>query len=310
MSMKGLQLSEQYFYQFGLPLFEKECRELLPLMAIGLVGDGSDCFGYDDEFSRDHDWGPAFCIWLNSGDVKTHGERIQALYDSLPKHFNGFDARLISSYGEDRVGVLEIESFYRRYLGPSGLPKSLKQWLILPENGLATAVNGKVFIDQAGQFSAIRKALQGYYPEDVRIKKIAARCMTAGQAGQYNYPRSTKRKEPYAAAQAEMKFIETALSLIFLLNKRYVPFYKWAHRAVKDLPVLGKYSFDAITDLMKTAGSSEKERLMEQFSLQIISALQAAGLTEGTSDFLPDHGPLVQAHIQDPEIRSYSVLIG
>ncbi len=308
--MKGLDLCEHYFNECGLPLFERECHELIPKMAFGLVGDGSDCFGFDDIFSRDHDWGPAFCIWLNSDDMQSYGPVLQKLYDSLPKEFKGFETRMTSRYGEGRVGVLDINNFYRRYLGTAGLPQNLKQWLIAPENALATAVNGRVFLDRAGLFSDIRQGLLNYYPEDVRLKKIAARCMTVGQAGQYNYPRCVKRSELYAAAQAEMKFLESALSLVFLLNKRYLPFYKWAHRAVQDLPILGHYSYECINKLMQTKEVTEKEQIIELFSLEIITALHELGMSESDSDFLPDHGPQVQARIEDQEMRNFSVLVG
>lgn len=308
--MKGLDLSENFYNEYGLPLFTRECPELLSKMAIGLVGDGSDCFGFDDIHSRDHDWGPAFCIWLGRSDMQSYGPYLQQLYTRLPESYNGFEARITSRYGEGRVGVLEIGAFYRRYLGSPGIPESLKQWLIVPENALATAVNGRVFHDQSGQFSAIRESLLNYYPEDVRLKKIAARCMAAGQAGQYNYPRCVKRSELYAAAQSEMKFLESALSLVFLLNQRYLPFYKWAHHAVHELPILGQYSYNSINTLMQTEDVEEKGQIIEHFSLAIINTLQELGMSESDSDFLPDHGPQVQAKIEDKEIRSYNILVG
>ena len=33
-------------------------------IAVGMVGEGSDCFGYDDSISMDHDYGIGFCMWI------------------------------------------------------------------------------------------------------------------------------------------------------------------------------------------------------------------------------------------------------
>lgn len=52
-----------------------------------------------------------------------------------------------------------------------GAPQTLRQWPAIPENSLATAVNDEVFHDPAEKFTAIRKTLIEYHPEDVRLKK-------------------------------------------------------------------------------------------------------------------------------------------
>lgn len=308
--MKGLELSERYFKECGLPQLKKEFGELLPRMAIGLVGDGSECFGFDDTISRDHDWGPGFCIWLDIDDLQTFGAAVQQLYDTLPTSFQGYDSRLTSQYGAGRVGVLGLDQFYQRFLGANVPPITLKQWLVIPENALATAVNGKVFHDPHGKFSGVRAALKNFYPEDVRLKKIAARCMAAGQSGQYNFSRCLKRNEMYAVKQSEMKFLESLLSLVFLLNKKYLPFYKWAHRAVKTLPILGNTVYESIDMLMLTEDYTIREEIIEKLSSEVIHLLREFELSDHQSDFLPDHGPVVQAKIESPDIRGLSVMMG
>ena len=71
--MNGLELSRLYYQQLGRPMLEEKFGEYLPRIAAGLAGEGSECFGFDDDISRDHDFGPGFCIWLNKEDFDKIG---------------------------------------------------------------------------------------------------------------------------------------------------------------------------------------------------------------------------------------------
>jgi hypothetical protein len=313
--LKGLELCESYFSAFGLPMIAEKFPEHKNRIAAGLVGDGSECFGFDDELSQDHDWGPAFCLWLNQEDYKSIGMDLQKEYQRLPDQYLGFK-RLESQWGGGRTGVFEIGQFYKKFIVFDHIPSNLTEWRIIPEEYLATATNGKVFFDNSGEFTAFRNKLKAFYPEDIRLKKIASRCMTLAQYGQYNYPRIIKRREFVAAYYAESQFINHVISMVYLLNREYKPFYKWMHRDVLRLPILGSTVHDLVYKLV--AGSEgnagdqmyrNRIQLMEEASQLIISELKRQGLSDSESDFLLDHGPVVQSRIQDPQIRSLNVWV-
>lgn len=283
-------------------------------IAAGLVGEGSECFGFDDEISRDHDWGPSFCLWLTREDHEAIGASLQNDVENLPREFSGIEARKDSFWGRGRTGVFEIGEFYRRFLGFDQVPGSLKEWRAIPEGNLAVATNGRVFMDPAGKFSEFRERLKEFYPEDIRLKKIASRCMSMAQSGQYNYLRCARRGEYLAAEYAKSQFAADAISMVFLLNRQYRPFYKWMHRAMKTLPVLGNTVFELLSRLFdanepgaEKLKHERKYNLIEQVCHCVIHELQREGMSNSTSDFLLDHGPQVQLKIADPMIGKIPV---
>ena len=138
--------------------------------------------------------------------------------------------------------------------------------------------------------------------------------MIMAQSGQYNFRRCVRRCEFVAAQCAETEFINTAVSMVFLLNKQYKPFYKWMHLGLLQLPLLGSVIYNLCSDLTTAhivesgkKGYERKNDLIEEICRHIVGELKRQELTDSGSDFLLDHGPLVQSRIQDPLIKKMSV---
>ena len=235
--MKGLELSRKYYEAFGRQMILEQFPDIVDQTAAGLVGYGSECLGFDDAVSTDHDYGPSFCVWLPRDLYAKYGSRMQAAYDALPKEFMGCAARVEEEQGKGRVGVLCLEDLYLEILGRGSVPETAAEWFAIPEAALATATNGAVFEDPCGKFTEMREGLLAYYPREVWLKKLAESIARAAQAGQYNYARAMKRGERVAAELALTEFVREAMQIVYLLNKKYAPFYKWMHRGMKELAV-------------------------------------------------------------------------
>ena len=301
--MKGMELSRLYYEEVCKPAIEKEAGELTERTAVGLVGEGSECYGYDDEISRDHDFGPSCCFWLTKEVYRTYGGKLREILDSLPKSFMSFPALKMSEWGGGRRGVLNTESFYRKFTGKENGPETLDEWRMIPETNLSIVTNGSVFSDPLGEFTKIRNRLLEYYPEDIRLDKIASRCMKIAQSGQYNLGRCLKRGEFVAARIAEAEFINESIYMIYLLNKKYMPFYKWMHKDMQFLPILGKEVHNLLNNLISIQ-NSEKPETAEKICGLIINELKIQGISENKSDFLLDHGPDIQRKISDESLRN------
>ena len=311
--MKGLELCEKYFYEYGLPMLEREFSELLPRMAIGVVGQGSEALGYDDEISRDHDFEPGFCIWLNDEDYKKYEFTLSRAYSRLPKEFMGVKRLAFAPADGARHGVFSISEFYVRFIGTANIPLSVETWLNIPTHYLKTATNGKVFMDNLGEFTRIREYLLKGYPEDVRLKKIASHSILCNQSGQYNYPRCLAHNESGAGQLAVNEFVKHAISIIYLLNKEYEPFYKWAYRGLRELKMLAE--LEAPLTFLTETGNAENEvqgklEIIEDICRIIIEEYHNQGLTLATCNNMDTHAYSVQDKIKDASLRNSNVFIG
>jgi len=302
-NIKGLELSKRYFYDLVLPEFKKNLNDILPLCAFGLVGEGSECYGYDDKISQDHDFGPSVCIWLRKDDYLKHKDKINEVLKKLPKTYLGFQELKESEWGSDRRGLLNIEDFYFKFLGSSKAPETIADWQKIPETALATVTNGEVFLDNLGEFTKVRKDLLNYYPEPMRQNKIATRLMNISQHGQYNYTRCLKRNDLVAANQCLYLFVDEVIHLVFLLNRRYKIFYKWSNRALLDLKILGEEIHKLLEDMVF---AQNKIPYVRKICKVLAEEIRNQKLTNCSSEFLGDLGVDIQKNIDDEFFKNYS----
>lgn len=264
--VSGLKLARAFWTQMGKPMIAAKYPQYAGRIAAGLVGHGSECYGFDDAYSQDHDFGPRFCLWLTDEDYAAIGEQLEVDYEALPRKFSvdaqgrvTFEAHArsdasgafpsagagspVTPRAQDanrRDGVFRIGDFFESITGYRTAPAQTAphEWLMLAESTLAAATNGEVFADPTGQFSKTRQGFKDM-PDDVRLALISKRLGMIAQAGQYNLPRSLKRGDGAAAWLSIHEFVQATASLVFLVNVPmvvgYMPYYKWQFAALRKL---------------------------------------------------------------------------
>ncbi len=309
--MKGLILAEKYYNEFGsriLSAAEALCPGLSHRLSIGLAGEGSQCLGYDDTLSWDHDFAPGFCVWMSDDDYAAYGSALQAVYDELPDEFCGFSRQNILA--PHRLGVMSVSDFFGSL---TGIPETDEDWIFIPEDALAAAVSGRIWQDGCEEFRSVRTQLNSFYPEDVLRKKIAARAAVMAQAGQYNLLRMMRRTDRIAAMQSAARFTEAAISMVHLLSRKYTPFYKWAFRSLQELAETSALAQLAAAELaglpeacilQGKEGTEKAFEITENICRAVSEELRRQGFSECESNFLQDHLNDIMNGIRNPQIRA------
>ncbi len=241
-ALNGLKIASDY-YEENLEALRNHFDTILAQFTFGKVGEGSECFGYDDIVSKDHDFGPGFCIFVTREQYAVYGRELEQAYDSLPMEFRGF-TRPNPIKEAPRNGVIKIEDFFGRILGlreeeivflmqMHTLPDDA--WLRAEDWQLKTVTNGMLFAGEDNVFGIIYRNLKKGYPEHIRRRKLAQTLGNICQSGQYNYQRMMKRHDLNSGILMLHSFEEEVLSFLFLINRVYVPHAKWRFREANTL---------------------------------------------------------------------------
>lgn len=305
---KGLELCREYYETYGKPMIEKEFAIYQNRIAVGLVGEGSDCFGLDDGFSEDHDWGPRFMMWVGKAVYAEIGEKLEAAYQALPKEFQGYVYRE-SRQGTGRQGVFVIEDFYEGLLGvkvPEIVGATVKAeteaegtgatagektdlcWQDIPMERLAAATNGQVWTDSEGTFTKIRTNLKENYPKRLLYLKMAEAAARFSQTGQYNYSRMLKRGDKVSAQMLLWSAVKEALLLLYYAEGRYPLHDKWLLQGLKDVEAYTEIleHIEGLTSCKEQEVPTRLEEIAKQLALVLYR-----------KDFISDVEPYLEEHV-------------
>ena len=311
--IKGLELSRAFFDAYGRTLIETEFAPFADRIAAGLVGPGSERYGFDDGVSEDHDFCAGFCLWISEEDDRAFGFALAKAYRKLPETFWGVPTKEKLRGGASRYGVMTVGDFFTPLVGKNFASLSPEEFLYTPEHYLADASNGELFYDKGGTFTKIYEQIRTGMPEDVRLKKLAASLCGMAQAGQYNYARALSHGEEGAAVLALAAFVKAAATALHLLNGRHAPFYKWMLRSVSHLPALGSFA-DSLEYLLTgengAKGTLIKGEIIEDVCTGVADFLRQNGLSDSESDFLEDHAKCVTNKIRAASFRNLPLMVG
>lgn len=294
--------SKAFYESAGKAMIEKHFPQYVERIAVGLVGEGSDCFGFDDEISSDHDYAPGFCMWLTEKDYQEIGAKLQKEYDQLTSSEGRLGYRRgVFSINQFYSGIMEIAGDYENTLSVD--------YETCKEHLLATASNGQIFRDDLGVFTKIRNQILKYYPETVWRRKLAQCIHDFAQYAQSNYSRMMARKDTVTAMICVGKGVESALDLMYLLERTYAPYYKWKKKGLENsrlakqiFPILEKiaenpsqaavwegYRYSAASVHLEDANVA----LFEEVAKRILDEMVRQDLVSGNETFLEYYIPQI-----------------
>jgi len=233
------------------PLIDEHFPEVSENHAAALIGWGSDVLGNDDEWSKDHEWGPRCILFLPESLEHCKNALYNMLNAKIPPKIMGYPTRFAvnkdthirvlseEDFSSVSIDITTVKKFFRENLGLV-TPQSDLDWLSIPENRLLEVTGGEVFFDGVGELTELREFYQGYYPQNVWKYRLAFMWQALGWDVDLIglcHARGDFLSERHCLSMTLFRMMK----LTFLLNRRYAPSYpKWLGREFYKLPKLAK----------------------------------------------------------------------
>jgi len=274
-----IDISHSFFEDIVKPILQKHFPAETAQTAFGVFGYGSEALRLDDEYSRDHHWGLRIDAMMPEIIFEIRRQTIMdTLKANLPESYRGHSLREAHLAGAG-LAPDNLTAFLQRTIGLTHAPTTYAEWLSLPEEDIIHIINGEVWYDPLGEFTTIRATLNGYYPEPVRLRRIAHWCRFFSGMGAYALKRAILRDNDFYATTRFSNAIRLGIQLAFLLDRRYFPYDKWLMTYLERLPRLGEPLLPLVNEAVKLSTPWERKLdLLHQMADILDQTMVADGL--------------------------------
>lgn len=274
-----IDISHNFFEEVVNPILQEHFPAETAQTAFGVFGYGSEALRLDDEYSRDHHWGLRIDALMPAAVFENSRQAIMAtLSANLPESYRGQSLRAGHLAGAG-LAPDNLQAFLTRTIGIDHAPRNAIEWLKIPEEDIIHIVNGEVWSDPLGEFSKIRQVFQGYYPEPVRLRRIANWCRFFSGMGTYALKRAILRDNEFYAVTRFSNAIRLGIQLAFLLDKQYFPYDKWLIAFLERLPRLGAPMLPLVNEAVKLSTPWERKLdLLHQITDLLDETMVADGI--------------------------------
>jgi Domain of unknown function (DUF4037) len=199
----GVELGRAFYHQVVAPRLHGVRH------SAGRLGPGSEVLGFDTARSTDHDWGARLAVLVAEGEPRP--------LEGVPAEFRGWPTEVV---------VVGIGTFLTWQLGfdpRAGI--STRDWLVTPQQSLASVTAGAVYHDGLGELEPVRQAL-AWYPPDLWLWQLAAQWRRIAQEEAF-CGRAAEVGDDLGRRVLVARLARDVMRLCFLLERRYAPYSKW-----------------------------------------------------------------------------------
>jgi len=231
---------------------------------------------------------------------------METLQANIPDSYQGHSLREAHLSGAG-LAPDNLNAFLKRTIGMDHPPTTYAEWLRIPEEDIIHLINGEVWYDPLGKFTEIRQTFTNYYPEPVRLRRIAHWCRYFSGMGTYALNRAILRNNEFYATTRFSNAIRLGIQLAFLLDKQYFPYDKWLMTYFERLPRLAEPLLPIVTEAVKLSTSWERKlELLHQMSDILDQTMVADGIIRPHPKFAvsPTSGYRLMEHAYAEIIQS------